>query len=571
MKGIRTRLLSLLLVLLALINFGCSPGATQDHLKTSEWIKAFESSFVQANDAAESEQLSVLRWIYESPWLTFDVGLEAEKIPKDCRFRNFQATYSAHDHSSSAAGSEGLSDLTADYIAKCEKAISTGPKDIFRNLYRTLFIRFAAENNPYFRRIVLNLPNGYKQPGLLALKDDKYNRPWLILRAGILGNSVDIQAERFILLQLFEQGPFNVLFLDSMTSAETIKKNEQLSVGGLDEGLQNYQIARQLKNPAEPLSRLVGDIHLMALSMGGHGLLMAMILNETNPEVFKSAVGLCPMVQFRPTFVGHEQSPWSFFLMNLYSSTRMSPLLKREPSIRRTQFLPDAFAYVEANYKGPLTDDGTVKFPAGFPKEDFRRGNELLPYVSLIKHPISVFATLQDDLVPYAINTQVLRDLPGKSVQVRTYPLQESYHCSFPGAYSWSEMSELLKAQFFGAKSNYQVPGFRTLYWPLPQKKNADQLGQQLPEALKFALNDQDEFLTVKIRIGDQNEFTTQIPIGALSWGTIGRVRNETEARTLKRFALSNIQLVANTDGELNLAWLVPGEFTFTGDGIVIR
>lgn len=543
---------------------GCSPGALQDPLKTSDWIKAFESSFMAMNDKASSEQLKVLRWIYESPWLTFDAGLEDEKISSACEFRNFEAIYAAPsattDAKGAAAGSEALRDLTADYLAKCEKDIATGPKDLARNLYRTLFIRFAVENNPYVRRVVFNLPNGYRQPGLIALKDDKHRRPWLILRAGILGNSVDIQAERFILLQLFEQGPFNMIFLDSMTSAETIKLNERLSVGGLDEGLQNYQIARQLKNPEEPLSRLVSDVHLMALSMGGHGLFMAMILNEINPPVIKSAVGLCPMVQFQETFSGHERSPLSFFGMNIYASLRMAPLMKRIPNIRRSWFLPDAFAYVRDGYRGPLTDDGTVKFPEGLPIKDFVKGNEIVSYIKSIQHPVSVFATKKDDLVPFAINTGVLMELPERSRDVRIYPLAESFHCSFPGAYSWTQMGEVLKAQFFGARRlESGVPGFRGFSWPIPQLA----AGQAVNSSVKFELQDQDQFLKAKIKTQDGTETEVQIPIDALAWGTIGRVRNETEARTLARWAHQNIHLSSDDQGHLTLAWPVPTTFTW--------
>lgn len=539
---------------LLFLSAGCSPGALQNPLETSDWIQAFESEFMTMNDAASSEQLRVLRWIYESPWLTFDAGLEDEKIPAACQFRNFQAISSAH--AAHAPGTEALRDLTADYLAKCEKEIATGPKDLARNLYRTLFIRFAVENNPYVRRVVFHLPNGYRQPGLIALKDDRHRRPWLILRAGILGNSVDVQAERFVLLQLFEQGPFNVIFLDSMTSAETIKLNERLSVGGLDEGLQNYQIARRLTDPAEPLSRLVGDVHLMAISMGGHGMLMAMILNEVNPPVFKSAVGLCPMVQFRETFSGHERSPWSFLGMNIYASFRL-PLMERVPGIRRSWFLPDAFAWVRDHYRGPLTDDGSVAFPPAFPKTDFLKGNELLPYVRTIRHPVSVFATVKDDLVPFAINTGVLRELPEKNPDVRIYPLQESFHCSFPGAYSWSQMGELLKAQFFGADA--VPPGFRRQTWPLPPLAP----GQAVNAALDFDLADQDEFLTARVRADDGAEVSVQIPVDALAWGTLGRVRNETEARTLTRWAFQNVHLSADLEGALTLSWPVPADFTW--------
>lgn len=555
---IMRRLLGTLFLGVVFGGVGCSPGAIQDPLKASDWIKAFESPFMTMNDQARSEQLTVLRWIYESPWLTFDAGLDKERIPDACQFRNFVALRA---QGAAAAGSADLGALTTQYLAQCETEIANGPKDLLRNLYRTLFIRFAVENNPYVRRVVFHLPNGYRQPGLIALKDDRHRRPWLILRAGILGNSVDVQAERFVLLQLFEQGPFNVIFLDSMTSAETIKLNEKLSVGGLDEGLQNYQIARQLRDPAEPLSRLVGDIHLMAISMGGHGLFMSMILNEVNPPLFKSAVGLCPMVQFRETFSGHERSPWSFWGMNLYASFRMSPLMKRIPGIRRSWFLPDAFAWVRDHYQGPLTDDGQVQFPEGFPKTDFMKGNEILPYVPLIRTPVSVFATVKDDLVPYAINTGVLLQLPERNPAVQIHPLQESFHCSFPGAYSWSQMGDLLKAQFFGAEPLEDLEGFARQTRPLP----ASLAGQAIDADLDFELQDQDRFLKARVRATDGAEMSVDIPIDDLGWGTIGRVRNETEARTLTRWANANIHLITTDEGHLALTWPVPADGVAAG------
>lgn len=552
--------LSILCGLLGIL-LGCSEKPFQDHLRSSDWIKGFESSFLQLNDKATSQQLAILRWIYDAPIFSFDAGLEVENIPEACQFRQFQALHSAQQQG------KALQQVTADYLQKCETQIATGPKDMWRNLYRTLFIRFGIENNPYLRRIVLNLPNGYKQPGLIALKDDQYRRPWIILRAGVLGNSVDLQAERFILMQMFEQGPFNMLFLDSMTSAETIRLNQRLSVGGLDEGLQNYQIAQKLKDPAEPLNRLVSDVHLMAVSMGGHGLFMAMILNETNPPVFKSAVGLCPMVQFRKTFLDHEASLWSFFPMNIYASWRMAPLMDKIPNIRRTWFLPDAFKYVQDNFRGPITDQGKIQFPPNFPKDDFVRGNELLPWIKLIRHPVRIFSTLKDNLVPYVFNTGILRELPEKNESIQIYTLKEGYHCSFPGAYSWSEMSAVLKAQFLSDNENALPPGFRQMDWPLPQLA----VGQKVVDHLKFELNEGDELLKVKISTGGSAEVHVMIPIGALSWGTLPKVRSETEARVLLRFAQQNIRLGAAQDGRLKLIWAVPPGFTWNPDGPAIQ
>lgn len=546
----------------------CSATAPPPAGVTSDWMKVFASPFLEFNTSGLSQQLAPIRWIYESPFLTFEADFNDDHVPDECRFRNFQILHAAH---AGAIVSPRGEDLTAAYLRQCEEKISTGPKDLLRNLYRTLFIRFAVDSHPYVKRVILNLPNGYKLPGLIGLKDATHKRPWVILRAGIFGNSIDLQAERFMLLQLFEQGPFNVLFLDSLSSPETIRLNEKLAVGGLDEGLQNYQVARQLLSPQEGLNRLVSDVHMMAISMGGHGLWMAMLLNEVNPPVFKSAVAMCPLVQFKKTFTGLETNPVSFFMMNIYASFRMPLLMKRIPNIRRSQFLTDAFKYVHDNFKGPVTDDGKVRFPVDFPKDDFDRGNDLLPWIKDIKHPISIFATRRDDLVPFALNTAVLTDYAQEASAIRLYPLTESFHCSLPGAYSWNEMSALLKSQFL---RNNQAADFRRIYWPVANL----QVGQQINERLGFELGTGDEYLVVKVNTGSKtqtdprSELRIQIPIGALAWGTERQVRNETEARILMRYAAQNITLGADLDGHLRLIWPVPADFTWTGtEGMQIR
>src|SRR5205085_1851106 len=106
---------------------------------------------------------------------------------------------------------------------------------------RSLMISLPIEEHPFLRRVFLKLPNGFKLPGLLALKDTTARRPLIVFRAGIFGNSLDVMGERFLLIQIFEQSGFNVLMLDSLVSPEAIEMNTMYTAGGFDEGLQNYQ------------------------------------------------------------------------------------------------------------------------------------------------------------------------------------------------------------------------------------------------------------------------------------------------------------------------------------------
>lgn len=554
-------LLRNIILLFCLVSLGCGQDPKPQAPPPNQWIQSFASPFLEMAKPGKSSQIPLLRWLYESPWLTYEAGSLSEKIPAECEFRNYRLLNSAHE--------DRGRDLVADYLQKCEFQIATGPKDFFRNLYRTLFIRFPMESHPYLHRVILNLPGGFQLPGVLALKDDKYPRPLVIVRAGIFGNSVEMQAERFMVIQFFEQGNFNVLFLDSLTSPETLKLNSHLSVGGLDEGIQNYLIASRLQDPQEPLQRLISEVHLAAISMGGHGMLMAMILNETNPRKIQSAVGLCPLVQMEKTFLGHESDPLGFSLINIYASLRMPELFRRIPGISRTRFLPESFQWVAENYQGPLSQPEGLRFPEGFPRNDFHRGNDLLPWLKEIHQPVSIFASRRDHLVPYALNAGEIERQGATLPSFRVYPLSESFHCSLPGAYSWTEMSDILNTVTLSAKADRDLPAaFRRMYWPIPDLRAA---GMGVTPQRRFELKEGDEVLTVHVQKENGSSLIVQIPLDALGWGTQGKVRTEAEAGTLLRWAQQFVQVGAYTDGELKLVWPVPAGFSWNEQSVFIQ
>lgn len=551
------------LPLVVILSAGCSPASFAPEAQPNAWMSSFESPFLQmAPQPKPNWSRNLGRWLYESQVFSSDVAAETNDIPVGCRFRNYAASKSG----------ENMTDITREYLNDCEDAISTGPKDLLRNAYRTLFVRFPIKSHPYIRRVIMNLPNGYRLPGLLALKDDQYKRPWVIVRAGIFGSGLELKAERFLLIQLFEQAHFNVLFLDSSTSEDTIALNQHLVIGGLDEGIQNYQVGQKLLDPAEPLSRLVSEIHLLAISMGGHSIFMSMILNESNPKVFQSAVGLCPLVQFAKTFKEHEGNPGFITGVNLYASYRMGELLQRIPNLSRFRFLPQAFDWVRSQFRAPLTLTPDLKFPPGFPVNDFDKGNDLVPWMKLIKQPVSILASRQDKIVPYAMNTGVLEKQIAELPFLHIYPLTETFHCTLPGAYAWTEMSELLRAQFRTAlsapDSTQELPmGFHHVFWPIPNLNE----GEKVAEGIQFELQEGDEFLLAKLRTVSKAELLVQIPVDALGWGTSQKIRTETEARVLLRWAQVNVRVSLAEDGKIYLTWGVPPGFKLKDPAILIQ
>lgn len=524
---------------------------SEDPSDFPDWFHAFESPvFGPSKSLSESkkEQLLVVRWLSELSDFSYDPGLKDDDVPGECRLKTFKMMRLAVNQTFS----------TPDYLKACEEHITTGSTSVLGNMYRTLKIHYPLDDNPYVKKIVINLPGNVKLPGLIAMKDTVHPRPWVILRAGIFGNSVDLVAERFLFIQLFEQGPFNILFLDSSTSPETIRLNDRQAVGGLDEGLQTYQVAERLKSPDEPLHRLVTDVHLLAISLGGHGLMMTMMLDQLNTPIIKSAVALCPLLQMGKTFERHEKETGYGMILNFWAWKRLAPLREKVAGISIGNALHDAFQYVRYAYKGPLSMESRLKWPEGLDLKNFDRANDLFPHLQLIKKPIRVLASQKDLLVPFDLNTGALLEeqKKGELKNFEIATLKESYHCTLPGPYAWDEISDLILAQFTGLDESLKRD-FVMHEEDLPSTGNSGPISTRLQFHLKAGDSE------LEVRVGDGS---VRIPIDNLGWATVGRVRSDAEALLLIRWARHNIELVAGEEGRLKLRWRIPTPLLETAD-----
>lgn len=495
----------------------------------------------------------------ESVALSYDVGLKStEFVRKECYWETFKAQ------------NLDLStrQLTQNYLKKCEQALRLTTWGWPESFYRTMFIRIKVSEHPFMRKVFLRLPNGYQQPGLLALKDTQVRRPLIIFRAGVFGNSIDIQAERHLVMQLFEQAPFNLLFLDSLTSPETVMWNQKYSFGGLDEGLQNYQIAQQLLRPEEPMSKLISGIHLLGVSMGGHSVMMGMILNQFNPKVFKSAMAFCPLIEFKQTFDKHRSTYVGYFFMNFWAYFRLGNLRDRIPNLSLTRFLTDTFKHISQNYHGPLTDNGGVQFPndPAFSVKNFDQGNDIAHLIPLIQEPVTVFSTQQDSLVPFHINFASLKQQAQDKPNFNLVDLPMGYHCTFPGSYDWDQFSAMVRDQFLLQEKSL---GDRQEMMAMSLPATTDEIPENTD--LTFTATVGSDYLLVQLKNRTGQTLTSRIPIEQLDWATSRWIRTETEARALIRWSRTHFSVKRSPHPELIWARIRPegqlGTGSFLGSG----
>jgi hypothetical protein len=337
-----------------------------------------------------------------------------------------------------------------DYFIRCEKSLRTGSSDLLSNAYLTNFIKLQPSAHPYAKHVIFHLPNGIKLKGLLALKGDSRPRPLVVLRLGIFSNTQEFFPERYLFLQMFEQSPFNMLILESLSGSEFLQNNSQYSLGGFDEGIQNYQVAAALQKKEEPLSKLIESIHLFGISLGGHGVLYASLLNQLNLPIISSFAAFCPLVNFKESFEYHRSQGFSMALMNYWARNRMGLLSSLFPKLEADDFIPSLFANLDKVYTTAitLTKEDRLVLPPSSRAAGFFSKNDFWPDFKDIKSPILIFATRKDPIVPFEINSRrwLEGEIPLKNVNLKVIPLEEGFHCTIPAAYNWKAWTVILQS-----------------------------------------------------------------------------------------------------------------------------
>jgi hypothetical protein len=282
---------------------------------------------------------------------------------------------------------------------------------------------------------------------LLLLKDNKA-RPLVVLRTGIFSTLQTIAPEKYLIEQLFEDGPYHVLVLSSLTGIDFRKDNDRYMFGGFEEAIQQILIGKQLRNPDFPYSHFVSGLRLAAFSMGGHGAYLTTLLNEKDPaepqqSLYRKTLLLCPLVNFNETMNYHQNSFFNRFLINLWGGTRLKSKNLLSFSVN------DFFNLLRKNYSEPLVGWSAVESvnslqkinfsqsQASHANDFFARSNNDQDWLNKkVSTPTLVVATKQDQLVPLELNYNKITD-PG--VQKLLLPM--GIHCSLPSAYNWKILS----------------------------------------------------------------------------------------------------------------------------------
>lgn len=528
---------------------GSSSGFSTAHASSQQipldksWVKSLETAELQF-PAPDSEWAAATPGRHPAPvhWflnriLKWDPQDQDPSPRGDCALPQFV------NQLSNATSPKEKTQIYKQYHNNCEDQYVTGSLLAQWQAFRLFSMSYNIDEHPFLNRVVLHLPDGKKLKGMLAIKDGK-KRPLVILRMGITGNVEEAFAERFFYYQLFERSLFNFLMVENMTSSDFIHNNKTLEFAGIAESYQNFWIARTLRDPKQPISKLIESLHLVGLSLGGQGVLTAAWLApfQKNPEIFQSFLALCPLVNLRPTFNFLFKEGIAGLPLELWAHSRFTEVKDFRPELFQEFFgLPHrVLKTVSENYKKPDAKIFGVVEPEFIAKEnDFFNLHQLSTWDPAIRRPVWVWVTEKDAIVPYEINTYTLKDV---------YPvvINVGNHCSFPAAWDGRMTQAMFRGHILGATKF--SPDAKSVQLDVSINENWD-LNNVKPKGDSGRLE-------VTLISEKREKVTFEVNITDLDFQFRSKTLSEPEKRMIRRWLSTNLTFTPGPDGRgMTVSW----------------
>lgn len=463
--------------------------------------------------------------------------------------------------------------LVQKYFQDCAGDLATGKTSSISNLSRMMTMKYQPQINPFLRRVVVQLPGNVKLKGLLALKGDFKSRPMVVVRLGIFSSIEDFKPERAWAMMLFDQSPFNVLFLENMSSGDFVSNNSQFSFGGYDEGIQNIHVAKLLQDPVQPISRLVESVHFFGVSLGGHGLMFASLLNDMNSPksrpLIQSFTAMCPVINLQDT-MGNLTGGGTFSAMvDLWSRERLKGLGTKMTTVNEYDnfsFLKKAVSEIARTYQGGLSYVSTVHLPPGMKDgADFWGLNDFWKFYKDVKQPVLILATDQDMAVPYALNSERLQNKSMKvdSKNIRVVNLPEGYHCTLPIPYDWKAISTILQSYILSHSPGFKMET-KSLTVDLGDEDWRDFYSAPATAVLSVEEPDRDHnFVKLEIEVtnsaGKDKTLNLSLPLSDFDFRFLDKELTDPETEMLVRWLNQNlkVELINDKVPKIKISWKV--------------
>lgn len=364
--------------------------------------------------------------------------------------------------------------IAQDYFNRCGSYLSARATGGLMGL-----IDFAMASYPYLENSKIT---AYKFPtkdgrvvnGFIGIKDQT-PRPWVIYKCGVFCAAEPSSASlKNYMIHLFDQTPFNVIFLGNRTGQDYIVENRAFNFGGYFEAQDFIDIGQWLRYES-PYKNLVSSVHAVAVSLGGSAAyLMQQRLSTTESQkrgLFQSVSSLCAVSDLKPTvdnmyddtlkgFIFHHLT-WFYLNSVKHRLSDVDDILTDEPP-ERYQF-PNILGRLAARFMSNRSQ--TQLFGADNDALEEAKQNEFWQrsQYSAQSHryevPMFVWASEDDSVVDYYINTQTLAKARSQqrdpNLGIVGVPMGD--HCGFATAYSYSVTSTMLRTFILNNSPEFQI------------------------------------------------------------------------------------------------------------------
>ncbi len=421
------------------------------------------------------------------------------------------------------------------YQAECEGDLtSQAPQDILAILGIAQF-EYPKTGVPGVQVVKFELKTKSDQSlvlrGVLGLKPSQRPLPLVIARCGIYCDTRSKSIAR-PMMQFFDEGPFHVLVLGSISGPQFVRDNGLFTFGGLEEGRQTYELARWLVSPDSPLRDKISEVHLFGESLGSHSVLYASVLDSLNSGqnlLFKSVIAMCPVLDL-PATVQDVRSGGLITQLVYRIRTRqavegMMQGLSDEKvaSLGLNVPLNDLFADL---YNVALRNGWhfSRRWPLGYapfsePFSDVREYEKVLrvqPYLRYIRNPTLILSSNSDHLVTPRVNGHAIssEDLDGKkNLQIGRVDFEHGNHCGTSLAMGWSTFSRILNLFIWQNSSEMGRSHLRTITLPnlpstrFPRRRNLHEAAKLAQEIVWRAYTGLPHF-TLEVRLIHDAQFS---------------------------------------------------------------
>jgi predicted alpha/beta-fold hydrolase len=341
--------------------------------------------------------------------------------------------------------------VVQQYFTKCQAELSSSTG--VGALIQFARFQYLFFQNPQVKKFPVKLEDGTIVPAILALKQDPRPRPLVIIRCGVFCSAVQSTSVMSYMIHMFDQAPFNVLFLANQTGMDYIYANKKVTLGGWSEGYESLMVGKWMQEKWEYRDR-ISSVHLMGISLGGNAAVFGASFNDkylldNGKKVFNSVAAICPVVSLKPTLdrLFGSQIVGRIFATNTrdhFSEARQ--YVKDVPDLITDDLIPSKREELP-EFIGGLASASLQRRGIASTTNSFFKSNNFWNMPEEVKTPLLVWASKDDMVVNNAINAQVIADsnVYEKSPNVSVLNLKYGNHCGFSAAYGFQASAAVLR------------------------------------------------------------------------------------------------------------------------------